>query len=62
LLKKKITEKPFLILPYFQNPFQVRCDASGVEIGVVQSQEDKHVSYFSEKFNDATKKYSTYDK
>jgi len=62
LLKENITEKTILILPYFQKHFQVRCDASGVEIGVVLSQEDKHFSYFSEKLNDAKKKYSTYDK
>ena len=36
-LKKKITEKPVLKLPDFNHPFQVKCDASGVEIGVVLS-------------------------
>ena len=62
MLREKITKQLVLILPEFQNPFQVRCDASGVAIGVVSSQEDKHVAYFSEKLNDAKKKYSTYDK
>jgi hypothetical protein len=62
LLNEKITEQPILILPDFQKPFQVKCDASGVEIGVVLSQEDKSVAYFSEKLNNAKKRYSTYDK
>ena len=31
-LKKKITEQPVLKLPDFNNPFQVKCDASGVAI------------------------------
>ena len=38
LLKKKITEKPILRLPYFKHPFQLKCDSSGVVIGAILSQ------------------------
>jgi hypothetical protein len=62
LLKRKITEKPVLVLPYFQKTFQVKCDASGYAIGVVLIQEDMPVAYFSEKLDEAKLKYSTYDK
>ena len=61
-LKKKIIEQPLLKLPNFKHPFQVKCDASGVAIGVVLSQEDRPRAYFSEKLNYAKKKYSSYDK
>jgi hypothetical protein len=54
-LKEKITERPNLILPDFRKTFQVRCDASGVAIGVVLSQDNIIVAYFSEKRN-ATKR------
>ena len=40
----------------------MRCDASGIAIGAVLSQDNKFVSYFSEKLNDVKRKYSTYDK
>jgi hypothetical protein len=49
-------------LSYFSKTFQVRCDASGFSIGVVLSQDDRPVIYFSEKLNEAKIKYSTYDK
>eukprot|EP00253_Pinus_taeda_P029193 PITA_29193 len=62
LLKKKITEKPVLVLPDFNKTFQVKCDASVEAIGGVLSQEDRPIAYFSEKLNDAKKKYSSYDK
>jgi hypothetical protein len=62
LLKKKITEQPILVLPDFNKMFQVKCDASGYEIGVVLSQDDRPITYFSEKLNEAKVKYSTYDK
>jgi hypothetical protein len=61
-LKRKITEQPILVLPDFQKTFQVKCDASGFAIGVVLSQEDRPIAYFSEKLNEAKVKYSTYDK
>ena len=52
-MKKKVTEKPMLKLPDFDHLFQVRCDASGMTIGAVLSQEDKPVAYFSENLNEA---------
>ena len=62
LLKRKIIEKPILILPDFNKPFQVKCDASGEAIGGVLSQEDRRVAYFSEKLNESKNKYSSNDK
>jgi hypothetical protein len=51
-----------LVITYFKKIFQVRCDASGVAIGVVISQDNKPVAYFSEKLNETKRTYSTYDK
>ena len=62
MLKKKVTEEPILVLPDFNKPFQVKCDASGEAIGVVLSQENRPVAYFSEKLNDRKRNYSSYDK
>jgi hypothetical protein len=62
ILKEKITERPILVLPNFEKTFQVRCDASGVANGAVLRQDNRHVSYFSEKMNETKRKYSTYDK
>jgi hypothetical protein len=62
LLKKNITEQPILVLPDFNKTIQVKCDASGFTIGAVLSQDDRPITYFSEKLNEAKNKYSTYDK
>ena len=62
LLKKKVTKQHVLTLPDLKKTFQVKCDASGEAIGVVLSQEDKPIAYFSENLNEAMKKYSSYDK
>ena len=62
LLKEKITGQQVLVLPYFSKTFQVRCDTSGFVIGEVLSKDNRPITYFSEKLNDANMKYSTYDK
>lgn len=63
MLKKKIIEEPILALPSFEKVFQVETDGSEVTTGVVLSQEQGPIAYFSEsKMNDAKKKYSSYDK
>jgi hypothetical protein len=61
-LKEKVMERPILVLPNFENMFQVRCDESGIAIGGVLSQDNRHIAYFSEKLNEMKRKYSTYDK
>jgi hypothetical protein len=62
VLKEKITEQPILVLPDLKMTFQVKCDASGIAVGAVLSQDNKPVAYFSEKLNDVKRKYSTYEK
>ncbi|KAI9200037.1 hypothetical protein LWI28_001796 [Acer negundo] len=61
-IKQKITEAPVLRHPDFSKAFEISCDASGVGISGVISQEGHPIAFFSEKLNSAKQKYSTYDK
>jgi hypothetical protein len=61
VFKSKITKQVILVLPYFKNTFQVKCDASGVAIGVILNQDNKPIAYFNEKLSDVKRNYSTYE-
>lgn len=48
-LKKAMTTLPILALPDFSSPFEVTIDTSTMAIGVVLSQQDHPIAFFSKK-------------
>ena len=61
-IKERMTEASVMRLSDFTKAFEITCDALGIGVGGVLSQEKHHVAYFSKKLNDTRQRYSTYDK
>lgn len=61
LIKQRLTTAPIMVLPDFDSPFELHCNASKLGIGAVLSQNERPVVFYSEKLFGARGRYRTYD-
>ena len=58
-LKKVISKETLLTFPNFNKTFHIYTDASDYQLGAVIMQENKHIAFYSRKFNKAQRWYTT---
>jgi hypothetical protein len=61
-LKQIMSTPPVLVLPNFDLPFEVECDAAGRGIGAVLMQKRQPIAYFSKALSDGNLTKSVYEK
>lgn len=61
-LKRAITSAPVLVLPNFEIPFKVECDASGKGVDAVLIQLRHPIAFFSKAFSTSKLSKSVYEK
>ena len=61
-MKRIMTSPPVLILPNFDLPFEVECDAAGRGIGAVLMQQRRPIAFFSKALSDGNLAKSVYEK
>ena len=61
-LKQAMTEIPVLALPNFSKPFIIETDASGFGLGVVLTQGEGPIAYFSHMLSDKARLKSVYER
>ncbi|MCH80746.1 enzymatic polyprotein, partial [Trifolium medium] len=62
LMKTIMSSPPILILPNFDIPFEVECDAAGRGIGAVLMQKKQPIAYFSKALSEGNLAKSVYEK
>jgi hypothetical protein len=61
ILKKSLTTASVLAQPDIEKPFDVYCDASGIDLGYVLMQEDRVIAYASRQLKRHEEHYPTHD-
>ncbi|KAJ0436024.1 putative nucleotidyltransferase, Ribonuclease H [Helianthus annuus] len=61
-LKRSLTNTPTLGLPDWSKSFTVECDASGVGIGAILTQQGRPIAYYSAPLKGSMLAWSTYEK
>ena len=61
-IEDRLCSTPILALPNFNLLFEVECDASGIGIDAIHTQDKRLLDFFNENLIGSRFNYSTYDK